>query len=157
VLFLDELVLWLAHSVRDKKFFRREAQKITKLVESSAGPREVPMVSFVARQLDLRRWFAESETSRAEQEALDQAFRHQEGRFATIVLGDDNLPRVANRRLLAPKSPAARRVLDDAFARLERRPQLWDVLLDGVNTDTRHRGADEEAFRLTKGRPSPAR
>jgi hypothetical protein len=149
VFFLDELVLWLAHSVRDKEFFRREAQKLTKFVESSAGPRDVPLVSFVARQLDLRTWFAESGATGAEQEALEAAFRHQEGRFATIVLGDDNLPRVASRRLLAPKSPAARRVLDDAFARLERRPQLWDVLLDGVNTDARHRGADEEAFRLT--------
>ncbi|WP_322753649.1 DUF6079 family protein [Frankia sp. Cas3] len=149
VLFLDELVLWLAHSVRDKEFFRREAQKLTKLVESSTGPRDVPLVSFVARQIDLRKWFAESGASGAEQDALDQAFRHQEGRFATIVLGDDNLPRVASRRLLAPKSPAAARVLSDAFARLERRRELWDVLLDGVNTDSRHRGADEDAFRLT--------
>lgn len=149
VLFLDELVLWLAHSVRDKEFFRREAQKLTKLVESSTGPRDVPLVSFVARQIDLRKWFAESGASGAEQDALDQAFRHQEGRFATIVLGDDNLPRVANRRLLAPKSPAAGQVLADAFTRLERRPELWNVLLDGVNTDTQHRGADEEAFRLT--------
>ena len=42
------------------EFFRREAQKLTKFVESSAGPRVIPLVSFVARQLDLRKWFAES-------------------------------------------------------------------------------------------------
>jgi len=26
---------------------------------------------------------------------------------------------------------------------------VWDVLLDGVNTDERHRGSDEQSFRLT--------
>ena len=40
-------------------------------------------------------------------------------------------------------------VLLDAFARLDRRPDVWDVLLDSLNTDDRHRGADEEEFRLT--------
>ncbi len=34
VLFLDELVLWLAFSVQDREFFRRESQKLTKLVET---------------------------------------------------------------------------------------------------------------------------
>ena len=149
VLFLDELVLWLAFSVQDKEFFGRESQKLTKLVESSVGQREIPLVSFIARQLDLRRWFADSGASGAEQEALDRAFKHQEGRFATLVLGDDNLPYVANRRLLRPKSPQAQDVLDSAFQGIDRSPKVWDVLLDGVNTDERHRGADEEAFRLT--------
>ena len=32
---------------------------------------------------------------------------------------------------------------------IDRRPAVWDVLLDGVNTDERHRGSDEQAFRLT--------
>lgn len=149
VLFLDELVLWLAFSVHDREFFRRESQKLTKLVEAGAGPRAVPLVSFVARQLDLRRWFADAGASGAEQEALDRAFRHQEGRFATIRLGDDNLPYVAHKRLLQPRSEEARQALADAFARLDRRPEVWDVLLDGINTDEQHRGADERAFRLT--------
>ena len=100
VLFLDELVLWLAFSVQDREFFRRESQKLTKLVETGVGGRAIPLVSFVARQMDLRRWFADAGASGAEQEALDRAFRHQEGRFGTLVLGDDNLPYVANRRLL---------------------------------------------------------
>jgi len=151
VLFLDELVLWLAFSVQDREFFRRESQKITKLVESGTGSRAVPLISFVARQMDLRRWFADSGANGAEQEALDRAFRHQDGRFATIELGDDNLPYVAHRRLLRRRAdnPLAEQVLRDAFARINRRPDIWDVLLDGVNTDDRHRGADEEAFRLT--------
>ena len=37
VLFLDELVLWLAFSVQDREFFRRESQKLTKLVEAGRG------------------------------------------------------------------------------------------------------------------------
>jgi hypothetical protein len=151
VLFLDELVLWLAFSVQDREFFRRESQKITKLVESGTGPRAIPLISFVSRQMDLRRWFADSGANGAEQEALDRAFRHQEGRFSTIELGDDNLPYVAHRRLLRRRTdnPLAEQVLGDAFARINRRPDIWDVLLDGVNTDDRHRGADEETFRLT--------
>lgn len=149
VLFLDELVLWLAFSVQDREFFRRESQKLTKLVESAIGGREIPLVSIVARQMDLRRWFADAGASGAEQDALDRAFRHQEGRFATLVLGDDNLPYVARQRLLQRRDDAADLVLRDAFDRLDRRPGVWDVLLDGINTDERHRGADEAAFRLT--------
>jgi hypothetical protein len=149
VFFLDELVLWLAFSVQDKEFFRRESQKLTKLVESATGPRAIPLISFVARQMDLRRWFADAGASGAEQEALDRAFRHQEGRVPPISLGDDNLPYVANQRLLRRRDQQAEQVLADAFARLERRSDVWDVLLDGVNTDDQHRGADEASFRLT--------
>jgi hypothetical protein len=150
-LFLDELVLWLAFSVQDKEFFAREAQKFTKLVEAGTGGRAIPLTSFVARQMDLRQWLADAGASGAEQEALDRAFKHQQGRFATITLGDDNLPYVAHSRLLRrnPANPRADQDLNDAFARLDRRPDVWDVLLDGMNTDERHRGADEAAFRLT--------
>jgi hypothetical protein len=149
VLFLDELVLWLAFQVQNREFFARESQKLTKLVESAVGSRAVPLVSFVARQMDLRQWFADAGASGAEQEALDRAFRHQEGRFASLALGDDNLPYVASKRLLRRKDDAAERTLTDAFNRLDRRSDVWDVLLDGANTDDRHRGADEASFRLT--------
>lgn len=149
VLFLDELVLWLAFSVQDREFFRRESQKLTKLVESAIGGRAVPLISFVARQMDLRRWFADSGASGSEQEALDRAFRHQEGRFATVVLGDENLPYVAHQRLLQPNGAEAEQQLEEAFKGIDRGPAVWDVLLDGINTDERHRGADEKAFELT--------
>src|SRR6202050_2473839 len=151
VLFLDELVLWLAFSVQDREFFARESQKLTNLVETGTGSRAIPLISFVARQMDLRRWFADAGANGAEQEALDRAFRHQEGRFGTLVLGDDNLPYVANRRLLRRRvdNPQADQLLADAFSRLDRRSDIWDVLLDGVNSDEQHRGADEAAFRLT--------
>ncbi|MBV9603129.1 MAG: phage resistance protein, partial [Chloroflexi bacterium] len=149
VMFLDELVLWLAFRVRDAEFFGREAQKITKLVEAS-NTRAIPLVTFVARQLDLRRYFVESGGGVGnQQEALDAAFRHQEGRFRTIVLGDDNLPFVAQKRLLQPVSPEARATLDEAFARIDRTPAVWDVLLDGISGDGGHRGADQLAFRRT--------
>lgn len=149
ILFLDELVLWLAFGVTNTAFFQREAQKLTKLVESAIGGRAIPIVSFVARQMDLRRWFADSGASGSEQDALDRAFKHQEGRFSVITLGDDNLPYVANQRLLQPRDEHAAATLRQAFKGIERRPAVWDVLLDGINTDETHRGADEKAFELT--------
>ncbi|PIJ35009.1 phage resistance protein [Mycobacterium heckeshornense] len=149
VLFLDELVLWLAFSVRDTEFFARESQKITKLVESSGRNRAIPLISFISRQMDLRKWFADAGASGAEQEALDRAFHYQQGRFREIGLGDDNLAEVAHARLLAPKDDAARAVLDEAFANLTRRAEVWEVLRDSLNTDEHHRGASEAEFRLT--------
>ena len=112
--------------------------------------RAIPLVSFVARQLDLRRYFVESGGGAgAEQDALDAAFRHQEGRFRTIVLGDDNLPYVAEKRLLKPVDDEAKAILDDAFARLDRTPA-------GLGRAARRRqhrraaaGADQAAFRRT--------
>jgi len=149
VLFLDELVLWLAFSVRDAEFFARESQKITKLVESSGRQRPIPLVSFISRQMDLRKWFADAGASGAEQEALDRAFQYQQGRFAEIELGDDNLAEVAHARLLTPKDDAARAILDQAFKDMTRRPEVWDVLRDSLNTDDKHRGASEAEFKLT--------
>ena len=149
VLFLDELVLWLAFSVRDNEFFARESQKITKLVESAGRQRAIPLISFISRQMDLRKWFADAGASGAEQEALDRAFQYQQGRFREIALGDDNLAEVAHARLLKPKDDAARAVLDQAFTNLTRSPEVWDVLRDSLNIDDTHRGASEAEFRLT--------
>jgi hypothetical protein len=149
VLFLDELVLWLAFQVNNAEFFGREAQKLTKFVEFNHA-RAIPLLTIVARQLDLRRYFIESGgAAGAQQDALDNAFRHQEGRFRTIVLGDDNLPFVAEKRLLKPVDDQAKAILDDAFARIDRTPAVWDVLLDGVGGDGSQRGADQQAFRRT--------
>lgn len=149
VLFLDELVLWLAFSMRDTEFFARESQKITKLVESSGRQRAIPLLSFVSRQMDLRKWFADAGASGAEQDALDRAFQYQQGRFAEIALGDNNLAQVAKARLLKPKDNAAQAILDQAFADLTRRSEVWDVLRDSLNTDEKHRGASEAEFKLT--------
>lgn len=149
VQFLDELVLWLAFAVRDNEFFARESQKLTKLVEYGGEPRALPLVSFVARQMDLRRYFAEQGGAGAQLEAVDSALQHQNERFAHIVLGDDNLQFVAEKRLLKPRDAAAKAVIDTAFEALDRRPQVWDVLLDGISVDGTHRGSDKEGFRRT--------
>lgn len=149
VLFLDELVLWLAFSVRDNEFFARESQKITKLVESSGTQRPIPLISFVSRQMDLRKWFADAGASGAEQEALDRAFHYQKERFREIELGDDNLAQVAHARLLNPKDDDASKVLDDAFRSVTRTSEVWDVLRDSMNTSDEHRGASEREFKLT--------
>src|SRR5204862_6470556 len=52
LLFLDELILWLASNIADLPFVNREANKLVKLVEFK-NRREIPLVSFVARQRDL--------------------------------------------------------------------------------------------------------
>src|SRR5699024_3552494 len=129
--------------------FGREAQKLTKLVEGNYGRLPVPLVSVIARQMDLQQWFADSGASGTQQKALDDAFRHQSGRFRVIELGDDNLAYVAAKRLLTPKDEEAERAIRDAFAGIDRAEGVWDVLLDGINTDETHRGADEQQFRLT--------
>ncbi|RYF46485.1 MAG: phage resistance protein, partial [Comamonadaceae bacterium] len=149
VLFLDELVLWLAFSVRDNEFFARESQKITKLVESSGTQRPIPLVSFVSRQMDLRKWFADAGASGAEQEALDRAFHYQKERFREIALGDDNLAEVAHARLLRPKDEAGSGVLSEAFRSVSRTPEVWDVLRDSMNASDEHGGASEREFQLT--------
>jgi len=149
VLLLDELVLWLTFIITERQRLNREVQKITKLVEGSRGRLAVPITSFVARQHDLRRWLGTSTDAGADQEAFERALAHQSGRFATIVLGDENLPAIAHQRLLLPKDEQAEEALRQAFTRLDRSPAVWDVLRDGVNASEDHRGADTRAFQLT--------
>jgi hypothetical protein len=54
VLFLDKLILWLASHAGDLPFVNREGQKVAKLVEAMTADRPIPIVSFIARQRDLR-------------------------------------------------------------------------------------------------------
>lgn len=149
VMFLDELVLWLAFEMQNQGGLGREAQKLTKLVEGNYGRLPIPLVSVIARQMELTQWFADSGDSGAQQKALDDAFNHQSSRFHVIELGTDNLAFVAAKRLLTPKDENARRAIDEAFAQIDRVEGVWDVLLDGINTDDTHRGSSEQQFRLT--------
>ncbi|MFZ2526296.1 MAG: DUF6079 family protein [Rhodococcus sp. (in: high G+C Gram-positive bacteria)] len=149
VLMLDELVLWLTFLITERDRFNAEVQKITKLVETSRGRLAVPITSFIARQHDLSRWVAGGPESGATQQAVEQAFAHQAGRFGDVKLGDENLPFIAKKRLLQPIDAEAQAALDAAFARIDRNPGVWDVLLDGVNTDDQHHGSDADAFTLT--------
>ncbi|WP_182347794.1 DUF6079 family protein [Tomitella gaofuii] len=149
LLFLDELVLWLIFWVQNSEFFAREAQKMTTLVEDGGAARAIPLISLISRQMDLRKWFADAGTSGAEQDAIDRAFQYQEGRFAQIKLGDDNLAQVAHARLLRPKNAEAAEILQRAFKAVTRNPEVWDVLRDSMNNPDERGGASEDEFRLT--------
>ena len=60
ILFLDELILWLAmHVGRPGASCNQEAAKLTNLVEAQSVDRPIPIVSFVARQRDLRELIGE--------------------------------------------------------------------------------------------------
>jgi len=137
-LFLDELILWLASHLSDQRFVQREIQKVVKLVESGA-PRALPLVSFIARQRDLREFVGE-QYSGVDQEILSDSLKYWEGRFHTITLEDRNLPVIAERRLLRPRDDAARAQIDAAFEQTaSMRAETFDILLT--------REGDREMFR----------
>ena len=148
VLMLDELILWLTFLISERGRYDAEVQKITKLVETSRGRLAVPITSFIARQHNLADVIARGGDSGADVRAAEDALTHQSGRLSVITLGDENLPFIAKKRLLQTK-PEAQADLDAAFARIDRNPKVWDVLLDGINTDPNHPGAGADAFKLT--------
>jgi hypothetical protein len=114
VLFLDELVLWLMTRLADQGFVTQEATKVSKLVEAAAANRPAPLISFVARQRDLRDLVGK-DLPGAEQLSLLDALKWWEGRFATITLEDRNLPAIAERRILRPRDDNAKHTIDEAF------------------------------------------
>ncbi len=128
ILFLDELILWLASRLSDESFITAEVQKVVKLVETGI-PRDLPLVSFIARQRDLRE-FVGDQFSGAQQVALSDSLKYWEGRFHTITLEDRNLPVIAERRLLAPVDAAARAAMDRAFEETQQmREEAFQILL----------------------------
>ncbi|MGY1621051.1 DUF6079 family protein [Geodermatophilus sp. SYSU D00965] len=141
LLFLDELILWLASNMADHSFVAHESSKVVKLVEAAGQPRAVPVVSFMARQRDLRELIG-THVPGAEQLAFADGLSHSQGRFDTVHLDDRNLPVIAQRRILAPKDDAAKRQIDQAFETVARmRRETMDVLLGS--------DADRDAFRAT--------
>ncbi|NRB41364.1 MAG: cell division protein ZapE, partial [Pseudomonadales bacterium] len=129
VLFLDELILWLASHLSDQLFIGNIIQKVMKLVEPSE-PRALPIASFIARQRDLRDFVGDQYTG-AEQEILSDSLKYWEGRFHTITLEDRNLPVIAERRLLKPLNEAAKNQIDDAFNAMDSkmREEVHNILL----------------------------
>ena len=79
----------------------------------------MPVISFVARQRDLRELVGERVTG-AEQLNFADALKHWEGRFHTITLEDRNLPTIAERRVLRPRDDACRAALDRTWAETAR-------------------------------------
>jgi len=139
VLFLDELILWLASHMAQMEFVNREGQKLVKLVEAGRSDRPLPIVSFVARQRDLRELVGEHAPG-AERLAFADVLKYWEDRFHTIRLEDRNLPAIAEKRILKPRSEAARIEIDQAFRETQRvREEVRRVLLGSE--------ADEAMFR----------
>lgn len=139
ILFLDELILWLASHVANLKFVSSEIQKVIKLVESGGGQRPVPIISFVARQRDLRELVGEHMPG-AQQLSFADTLKYWEGRFDIITLEDRNLPVIAEKRVLRPKSDAARTALQTAFdASTKVREEILSTLLTS--------NGDKEMFR----------
>ncbi len=129
ILFLDELILWLASHAADLTFVHQEGQKLAKLVEAQTPDRPIPIISFVARQRDLSELIGDAVTG-AERLNFSDALKHWEGRFHTITLEDRNLPAIAEKRVLKCKSPAARAELDAAFAQTAKiREAVMNTLL----------------------------
>lgn len=139
ILFLDELILWLASHLSDQRFIANNIQKVVKLVEASE-PRALPIASFIARQRDLREFVGDQGTG-AEQQALSDSLKYWEGRFHTITLEDRNLPVIAEKRLLKPVSPAAKADIDAAFASMDAK------MREEVNTILLTNQGDREMFR----------
>ncbi|TCJ33271.1 phage resistance protein [Parafrankia sp. BMG5.11] len=145
VLFLDELILWLANNMGDQAFVSREVQKVTNFVEGGLGARAIPVVSFIARQRDLRELVGESIAGDVRLSFLD-VLTLADGRFDKIVLEDRNLPLIANRRLLRAKDTAAAARIEKAFETTAKvRAEVWDTMLGGGA----QLGADRDAFRLS--------
>ncbi|MCA9687219.1 MAG: hypothetical protein KC457_33980, partial [Myxococcales bacterium] len=105
VLFLDELILWLASKAATPGFLGAEIDKIVNLVEAQRMDRPIPIVSFIARQRDLRELIGRDSTG-AQQLAIEDKLSHHQGRFQMIELSTTDLPEIASRRLLQPRDAA---------------------------------------------------
>jgi hypothetical protein len=128
VLFLDELILWLSHRASEHAWLHGQVQKMVKLVESQEAARDVPIVSFIARQRDLADMVG-SDYAGAESTLLRGSLEHWSGRFDTIKLEDRNLPAIVERRVLKPKEGAGA-VIDQSFDQLKRSAGgAWNTLL----------------------------
>ncbi len=140
ILFLDELILWLASHAADIGFLQTEGNKLAKLVESRKAERPVPIISFVARQRDLRDLIGDNVTG-VEQLNFSDVLSHWEGRFHTITLEDRNLPVIAQKRVLKPKNDACRAELEESFEKTAQvRAEIMEVLLT--------READRTMFKM---------
>ncbi|MDF4251126.1 phage resistance protein [Streptomyces sp. WMMB303] len=147
VLFLDELILWLANHIRDQQFVSEQAAKITNFVEGSDARRAIPVISFIARQRDLRDLVGDEAVMGSAEVSIQDTLSLADDRFRTIRLPDSDLPAIAHERLLKARTdvPDAQARVDTAFANIKRvKPDVWDELL-GSSTDIT--AADEAAFR----------
>jgi hypothetical protein len=139
LLFLDELILWLASNIADLPFVNREANKLVKLVEFK-NRREIPLVSFVARQRDLSELVGDRFPG-ADRLNFADILKHANERFNVIRLEDRNLPAIAEKRVLRTRSDECKSRIDGAFEALRLKNDVWQTLLT--------QDANREAFRQT--------
>jgi hypothetical protein len=139
LLFLDELILWLASNIADLPFVNREANKLVKLVEFE-NRREIPLVSFVARQRDLSELVGDRFPG-ADRLNFADILKHANERFNLIRLEDRNLPAIAEKRVLRPRNAESKAQIDRAFETLRLKNDVWQTLLT--------QDANREAFRQT--------
>ena len=134
ILFLDELVLWLASHAADVGFVSREGTKLVKLVEATNADRPIPLVSFVAGQRDV----VGENLAGAVQSQFSDVLRHWEAHFHRITLEDRNLPAIAEKRVLRPLNEAARQILLAEFEKIlaVRRDVLDTLLTTSADRDT---------------------
>jgi hypothetical protein len=129
ILFLDEFILWLASRAADVAWIAREGQKVAKLVESGNADRPTPIVSFMARQRDLRELVGEHLPG-AEQLSFADTLQWWEARFDKVNLEDRNLPEIAKKRLLRTRGPTEEAQLKEAIDKLlGSRPEVLQTLL----------------------------
>ena len=139
VLYLDELILWLAGRSGDLPFVGQEVQKLVKLKEAQDAARAVPIVSFIARQRDLSDFLGD-QAQGAIRAQLSRNLSHHEGRFERVNLADSNLPAIVKHRVVRPRDAASAERLKDDFARTWRAAGSAAGVLVGSE-------GDEAAFR----------
>ncbi len=164
VLFLDELILWLATHAADLAFLNAEGPKVSKLVEAEAAGRPIPIVSFVARQRDLRELVGRQVTGAEQARRLyrskllpliesqrgvtkaEAAARPAEDGAARAFRADDRLVNVRNVHGLAEALDTAAAGAGDCAALVERLAAITADL--GI--------ADADARRLRTARATAA-
>lgn len=128
ILFLDELILWLASHAGSPEFVTQQGQLLAKLVEAQNANRGIPLISFIARQKSLRELVGDTMLG-AQYVSLDDSIKHFDQRFDVITLEDRNLPTIAQKRVLKPRNEAAKQQIDESFRQTEKiRRDVLDIL-----------------------------
>jgi hypothetical protein len=112
------LILWFASRMSDQALVTREGSKVAKLVEAEHAERPAPIVSFIARQRDLRELVGDMPG--ADEMNFSDILKWWEGRFSTISLEDRNLVEIAGKRVLKPINEEARQQLSNSFDQVQR-------------------------------------
>src|SRR6185437_14612573 len=119
ILFLDEVMLWLAS--RNADLAAEEGAKLAKLVEGAKSDRPAPLISLLARQRALKDLIGQGRMG-AEQAKVEEVLDWSNSRFRTITLEDRNLPEIVKKRLLRRKDSKAEDLVNAEFEKALRIP-----------------------------------